>query len=166
MVYIPKSGAGSVLLLLTVLLVVAGLVLLIVGYVGDTLLLIWLGTLCAAVAGVVLIVFSRLSRRRALRMPIDVAPVAPMAPTMLVGPNAPPVPRPVVTEAPDTLVDDDQRTAEWRDVVGAVVENLRAPPAPPGETPTRNPSASPMGVAQNPDDPDDPDDPADPEDPD
>ena len=61
------------LLVLTVLLVLAGLVLLIVGSVDDTLLLIWVGTLCAAVAGVVLIAFSRLSRHRGPRIPIDAA---------------------------------------------------------------------------------------------
>jgi hypothetical protein len=60
-----------VLLLVTVLLVLAGLVLLIVGFIQDTLSLIYLSIGCAAVAGVALIVFSRLSRRRALRLATD-----------------------------------------------------------------------------------------------
>jgi len=65
-----------VLLLVTVLLVLAGLVLLIVGFVQDDVLLIWLSIGCAAVAGVALVVFSRLSRRRALRVLTDGGSIA------------------------------------------------------------------------------------------
>jgi hypothetical protein len=60
-----------VLLLVTVLLVLAGLVLLIIGFIQDTLSLIYLSIGCAAVAGVALIAFGRLSRRRALRLAIN-----------------------------------------------------------------------------------------------
>jgi membrane protein implicated in regulation of membrane protease activity len=60
-----------VLLLVTVLLVLAGLVLLIIGFFQDNLTLIWLSIACAAVAGVALVVFSRLSRRRSLRVGSD-----------------------------------------------------------------------------------------------
>ena len=59
------------LLLVTVLLVLAGLVLLIIGFFQDNLTLIWLSIACAAVAGVALVVFSRLSRRRSLRVGSD-----------------------------------------------------------------------------------------------
>ena len=62
------------LLLVTVLLVVGGLVLLLVGFVQDSLTLIYLSIGCAAVAGVALTVFGRLSRRRALRLVTDGAP--------------------------------------------------------------------------------------------
>lgn len=54
------------LLLVTVGLVLAGLILLIIGFVQDSLTLIYLSIACAAVAGVALIVFSRLSRRQAV----------------------------------------------------------------------------------------------------
>ncbi len=63
------------LLLVTVLLVLAGLVLLIVGFIQDTLGLIYVSIGCAAVAGVALIVFGRLSRRRAVRLAIDGGPI-------------------------------------------------------------------------------------------
>ncbi|HEX6393209.1 MAG TPA: hypothetical protein VFZ97_07185 [Acidimicrobiales bacterium] len=71
-----------VLLLVTVALVFAGLVLLIVGFVQDSLSLIYLSIACAAVAGIALIVFSRLSRRRAVRLAIEGVPAA-AAPPLL-----------------------------------------------------------------------------------
>ena len=70
------------LLLVTVALVFAGLVLLIVGFVQDSLSLIYLSIACAAVAGIALIVFSRLSRRRAVRLAIEGVPAA-AAPPLL-----------------------------------------------------------------------------------
>ena len=56
------------LLLVTVLLVLAGLILLVVGFLQNALNLIYLSIGCTAVAGVALIVFSRLSRRRAVQL--------------------------------------------------------------------------------------------------
>jgi hypothetical protein len=77
-----------VLLLVTVALVFAGLVLLIVGFVQDSLSLIYLSIACAAVAGLALIVFSRLSRRRAVRLAIDGVPAAAApAPPLLTRPG-------------------------------------------------------------------------------
>jgi hypothetical protein len=58
-------------LLLVIVLVLAGLVLLIVGFIQDTLSLIYLSIGCAAVAGLTLMAFGRLSRRRALRLATD-----------------------------------------------------------------------------------------------
>jgi hypothetical protein len=55
-------------LLVTVLLLMVGLVLLVVGYLQDALVLIYLSIGCTAAAGVVLIVFTRLTRRRAARL--------------------------------------------------------------------------------------------------
>jgi hypothetical protein len=55
------------MLLMTVLLVLAGLVLLLIGYARDSLTLIYLSIGCAAAAGVALIIFSRMSRGRAVR---------------------------------------------------------------------------------------------------
>jgi hypothetical protein len=72
-----------VLLLVTVALVFAGLVLLIVGFVQDSLSLIYLSIACAAVAGIALIVFSRLSRRRAVRLAIEGVPAAAAPPSPL-----------------------------------------------------------------------------------
>ena len=69
------------LLLVTVALVLAGLVLLIVGFVQDSLSLIYLSIGCAAVAGIALIVFSRLSRRRAVRLALDGIPAAAAPPS-------------------------------------------------------------------------------------
>lgn len=71
------------LLLVTVGLVLAGLILLIVGFVQDSLTLIYLSIACAAVAGLALIVFSRLSRRSAVTvaaegMPAAAAPASPL----------------------------------------------------------------------------------------
>jgi hypothetical protein len=57
-----------VLLLTTVLLVVAGLVLLVLGYVQSSMTILYASIGTAALAGVVLIVFSRLNRRRALAL--------------------------------------------------------------------------------------------------
>ncbi|HEX4865806.1 MAG TPA: hypothetical protein VFV02_17185, partial [Acidimicrobiales bacterium] len=71
------------LLLVTVALVLAGLVLLIVGFVQDSLSLIYLSIACAAVAGIALIVFSRLSRRRAVRLALDGVPAAAAPPSAL-----------------------------------------------------------------------------------
>ncbi|MGH9056496.1 MAG: hypothetical protein ACRDYY_11645 [Acidimicrobiales bacterium] len=56
------------MLLLTIVLVLAGLVLLIIGFVENTLGYIYASIICAAVAGLALIVFSRLSRRAAVRL--------------------------------------------------------------------------------------------------
>ena len=71
------------LLLVTVGLVLAGLILLIVGFVQDSLTLIYLSIACAAIAGLALIVFSRLSRRSAVTvaaegMPAAAAPASPL----------------------------------------------------------------------------------------
>ena len=71
------------LLLVTVALVLAGLVLLIVGFVQDSLSLIYLSIACAAVAGIALIVFSRLSRRRAVRLALDGGPAAAAPPSTI-----------------------------------------------------------------------------------
>jgi hypothetical protein len=68
-----------VLLLVTIALVLASSVLLIVGFVQDTLTLIYLAIACAAAAAVALVIFSRLTRRRALRLATSgVAAVAPV----------------------------------------------------------------------------------------
>jgi hypothetical protein len=59
------------LLLVTIGLVLAGLVLLIVGFVQDSLSYIFVSIACAAVAAIALIVFGRLSRRRSLQIALD-----------------------------------------------------------------------------------------------
>jgi hypothetical protein len=61
-------------LLVTVLLVLVSSVLLIVGIARDSLGLIWLSIAFAAAAGIVLVVFSQLSRRRAVRVLAEVGP--------------------------------------------------------------------------------------------
>ena len=116
------------LLLVTVGLVLAGLILLIVGFVQDSLTLIYLSIACAAIAGLALIVFSRLSRRQAVTMaaegvpaaaapasPLVTAAVAPAAGTMESAPPArpsvparpAPAPEPAVARAA-TAADDDR----------------------------------------------------------
>jgi hypothetical protein len=64
-----------VLLLVTIGLVVVALALLIVGFVQHTLALIYLSIACSALSALTLIVFSRLQRRRSLRLgmavPVD-----------------------------------------------------------------------------------------------
>lgn len=72
------------LLLVTVGLVLAGLILLIVGFVQDSLTLIYLSIACAAVAGLALIVFSRLSRRSAVTVAAEGIPAAAASPSPLV----------------------------------------------------------------------------------
>jgi hypothetical protein len=57
-----------VLLRLTAALVLAGLGLLLVGVVRDTLGLIYLSILCTAIAGVALIVYVQVSRRQEARL--------------------------------------------------------------------------------------------------
>ena len=56
------------LLLITIGLVVVALVLLIVGFIQHTLTLIYLSIACSAVAALTLIVYSRLQKRRSLRL--------------------------------------------------------------------------------------------------
>jgi hypothetical protein len=63
-----------VLLLMTILLVLAGVVLLLVGYAQDSLTLIYLSIGCGAIAGVALIVFAHFNRRRAARLAASVPP--------------------------------------------------------------------------------------------
>ena len=63
------AGEGdAVLLMVTVGLVLAGVVLLVVGFADNSLGYIYAAIVCAAVAGAALIAFSRLSHRRALRL--------------------------------------------------------------------------------------------------
>jgi hypothetical protein len=66
-----------VLLLTTVLLALAGLVLLLLGYARDSLALIYLSIGCTAAAGVALIVLSRVRLRRDRRLASEVAEPAP-----------------------------------------------------------------------------------------
>ncbi len=56
------------LLIVTVGLVVVALALLVLGFVQDSLAYIYLSILCSAVAAVVLTLFTRVSRRRAIRV--------------------------------------------------------------------------------------------------
>ena len=64
------------LLLVTVALVLAGLGLLILGFVRDSVTDIYASIACAAVAGVALVVFNRLSRRR-YPAPVALRPLEP-----------------------------------------------------------------------------------------
>jgi hypothetical protein len=79
----------GILLLLTVLLVLAGLILLVLGFVNNSMRVLYASIACAAVAGVTLIVFSRRGRRRAVRGAVDPAPD-------LQSPPGPDGPRPAV----------------------------------------------------------------------
>ena len=91
------------LLLVTVGLVFAGLILLIVGFVQDSLTLIYLSIACAAIAGLALIVFSRLSRRRVVAGAHEGVPAAAApAPSGLIpaGVAAGPVERGIARPAP------------------------------------------------------------------
>jgi hypothetical protein len=63
-----------VLLLMTILLVLAGVVLLLVGYAQDSLTLIYLSIGCGAVAGVLLIILAHFNRVRAARLVAAVSP--------------------------------------------------------------------------------------------
>ncbi len=56
------------LLIVTIGLVLAGVVLLIVGFVSDSLGYIYAAIVCAAIAGAALLLFTRLTRRRATRL--------------------------------------------------------------------------------------------------
>ena len=144
------------LLLVTVALVFAGLILLIVGFVQDSLSLIYLSIACAAVAGIALIVFSRLSRRRAVRLALEGVPAAAAPPSPLLNrprmvddaqdlrarpagrPPAPAygqpeesAPRPATARAafPGEFVDEDELTEP----------TASQPPIPPAPIPQREP---------------------------
>jgi hypothetical protein len=69
-----------VLLRLTVALVLAGLGLLVAGFVRDALGLIYLSILCTAIAGVALIVYVQVTRRHAVRSAAEGDPVEGRAP--------------------------------------------------------------------------------------
>ena len=110
------------LLLVTIALVVAGAVSLVIGFVSNELLPIYISIGCSIVAFVVLVLFSRMSRRQ----PTAGAEVARPQPGW-----APPEPpeRPVVTRAtsePETAEQEPERT-----LVGAGVRRGAAPPPPP-----------------------------------
>jgi hypothetical protein len=80
-----------VLLVTTVLLALAGLVLLLVGYARDSLTLLYLSIGCTAAAGVALIVLSRVRLRRDRQLAGEVAgPATPAAPAEppVTGPQA------------------------------------------------------------------------------
>jgi hypothetical protein len=68
---VSRQKGDRMLLAGTVLLVLAGLVLLLLGFANDSLGLVYLSIGCTAVAGVTLTVFSRQSRRRAIRLATD-----------------------------------------------------------------------------------------------
>jgi hypothetical protein len=70
---VPGSGSqgGGGLLVVIVVLVAAGLVLLVTGFVENTLILLYLSIGSAAVAGVGLIVFTRRNRRWAGQLETD-----------------------------------------------------------------------------------------------
>ena len=70
-VVVPRPRGDRLLLLLTVLLVVAGLVLLVLGFEQSSLGLVYLSIGCTAVAGVTLIVFSRLRRRYDVQLAME-----------------------------------------------------------------------------------------------
>jgi hypothetical protein len=65
---------------LSAALVVAGLALLWTGVVRDSLGLIYLSILCTAIAGVALIVYTQVSRRRAVPAPTEDEPQVPAGP--------------------------------------------------------------------------------------
>jgi UPF0716 family protein affecting phage T7 exclusion len=79
----PRAGAGSWpqggggLLLVIVMLVAAGLVLLVTGFIENTLILLYLSIGSAALAGVGLIVFTRRNRRWAAQFETDSTEPAP-----------------------------------------------------------------------------------------
>jgi hypothetical protein len=90
-------------LLLTVGLILVGFVLLLIGLLADVYALVYLAIGCAMAAGLVLLVYSRLSRRQAA--PVAAAPGAPAgqgAPAPATRPWTPPPapPRPEPTAAP------------------------------------------------------------------
>jgi hypothetical protein len=70
-VVVSRQKGDRLLLLVTVLLVVAGLVLLVVGFEQSSLGLVYTSIGCTAVAGVTLTVFSRVSRRVAIQLAIQ-----------------------------------------------------------------------------------------------
>jgi hypothetical protein len=79
-----------VLILLTVVLLCASTVLLFVGFVQDHLSYVYLSMGCAALALVALVVFGRVSRRRAARSAAGGA--APAAPSPAASPASSPAP--------------------------------------------------------------------------
>ena len=60
---------GYVLLLVTIGLVLVGAISLVIGFVSSSLAPIYLSILCSVVAGIVLVVFSRMTRRQAAVAP-------------------------------------------------------------------------------------------------
>ena len=115
------------LLLVTIGLVLAGLVLLIVGFVQDSLSYIFVSIACAAVAAIALIVFGRLSRRRSLQIALDGG-------TAKLAPDRPPAaaPRRSQLEMPATAARG--RAAEGQSPVERLAEmatasSMKAPPA-------------------------------------
>ncbi len=66
-----RQRSDLVLLLITVVLVVAGLVLLLVGYVQSSMTILYASIGSAALAGVVLIAYSRLNRRREVEVAVS-----------------------------------------------------------------------------------------------
>ena len=61
---VEGSDGGFVLLLVTIALVLVGAVSLVIGFVSNSLVPIYISIGCSVVAGIVLVVFSRMSRRQ------------------------------------------------------------------------------------------------------
>src|SRR4051812_18731041 len=80
------SDGGFVLLLVTILLVVVAAVMLVIGFVSSSLAPIYVSIACSALAAIVLLVFSRLSKREAV-------------PASAGGPSPLPGPTPVTASA-------------------------------------------------------------------
>ena len=131
---------GCVLLLVTIGLVVIGAISLVIGFVSNSLGPIYISIACSVIAGVVLVVFSRMARRKegapapavgAAPSPGSWAPASPPPPTpspppvtrVQPAPAPPPAPRP---EPVSTMTARDA-TATFTAPRGADVDDLDFP---------------------------------------
>ncbi len=128
-----RDRGHLVLLLITVLLVVAGVVLLILGYVDSSMTILYASIGCAALAGVILVVVGRLNRRRAVAM---------------AGGGAGPGPRGPVAAGADGA-DDPAWVAGHLDATGAADATGPAATADPAGTPSTTDAAGAAGAAES-----------------
>lgn len=116
------DGGGQVLLLVTIGLVLVGAISLVIGFVSSSLAPIYLSIACSVVAGGVLVVFSRMSRKQAPAPAVgSMEPMA--APATAVEPvvgDAMPTSAPVVPDLPFPI--DDYDTLKVNEIVPLLPE--------------------------------------------
>ena len=131
------------LLLLAVALVLAGLVLLIAGFVQDSMSVVYMSIACAAAGGMAVILFGRLARVRAVSLAAEGIPAATVtASPLLISPEATPAAAPdrvaVASPRRSSEAAGHVATASARSASSNVKKATTAGPAAASKNPAQN----------------------------